>query len=460
MLLDLQSDGMVACLALVLYGAVLLALVLPRFRRCGALTRLIPGALVWHLVIFAFTSFWMLPYYAAEGGADCYRYHYDGLMVAQLIRSDNWGGISWGLSSAAISIITGFLYAPFGGDVYGVLFFSAVLGLCGGLYLCRAFSLWVTPAQLGRYSLVILFLPSFAMWTGYFGKDSWIALGLGLAAYGYSSMLKLRSSIGLWHLLAGVVIVTVIRPHIAATLAASMALAYLWGLTHARHGSILAKFTMAVMLIAMFALLVSVASGFLALSDLSADSMQEYARTQGAGNAMGGSAVEIQASPGVVGALLAFPRGVVRVLFQPFPWEIQSFNTGLAALENLFILWFILSHAMRLRKLLRGMIREPYVLFSSLFACALLLMFSLTPNLGLLSRQRAQFLPFLFAPLVAAETARKRAVRPARMTPGVGWPYSRGRALSGPRTGLPSTLVKCRILPSPRRTHGPRVDVS
>ena len=430
-----QSDGMVARLALVMYGLVLLALVLPRFRRCGALTRLIPSALVWHLIIFAFTSFWMLPYYAAM--ADCYGYHYHGLMVAQLIRSTDWGGISWGLGSAAIPIITGFLYAPFGGDVYGVLFFSAVLGFCGGLYLCRAFSLWATPAQLRRYSLVILFLPSFATWTGYFGKDSWIALGLGLSAYGYSSTFKLRSSIGLWHLLAGIAIVTVIRPHIAVTLAASMALAYLWGLARARQASIVVKLMMAVVLIATFALLASVARGFLGLSDVSADSMQEYLRTNSAGNAVGGSAVEVQAAPGVAGALRAFPRGVVRVLFQPFPWEIQSFNTGLAAAENLFILWFALSHARRLRELLRGMIREPYVLFSSLLACTLLLMFSLAPNLGLLSRQRAQLLPFLFAPLVAAETARKRVPRLVRMTLRVGWPYSRGRALSGPHTGLP-----------------------
>lgn len=435
MLLDWQSDGMVARLALVLYGVVLLALVLPRFRRSGALTTLLPGALVWHLVIFAFTGFWMLPYYAAS--SDCYWYHHDGMIVAQLIRSGNWGGIPWGLNTAAITIITGFLYAPFGGDVYGVLFFSAVLGLCGGLYLCRAFSLWATPAQLRKYSLIVLFLPSFALWTSTFGKDSWVTLGLGLTAYGYSSMLKLRGSIGLWHLLAGVGIVTVIRPHIAVTLVGSMALAYLWGLTQARRAPIVAKFTMAVMLIAMFALLAAVARGFLGLSDVSADSMQEYLRTRGAGNAVGGSVVEIQAAPGVAGALLAFPRGVVRVLFQPFPWEIQSFNTGLAAVENLFILWFALSHARRLRELLRAMLREPYILFSSLLACALLLMFSLTPNLGLLSRQRAQLLPFLFAPLVAAETARKRVARLARMTPGVGWPYSRGRALSGPHTGLP-----------------------
>jgi hypothetical protein len=246
-----------------------------------------------------------------------------------------------------------------------------------------------------------------------------------------------------------------IRPHIAVTLVASMIFAYFSGLMQARQTRIAAKLTMVVMLIAMLGLVAAVARGALGLSDVSADSMQGYLRTRSAGNATGGSAVEVRAAPGVAGAALAFPRGALRALFQPFPWEIRGFSTGLAAIENLFILWFALSHARRLRELLRGMVREAYVLFSSVLACALLLMFSLTPNLGLLSRQRAQLLPFLFAPLVAAETARKRAARLAHMTPAVAWPRSRGRTLSGPHTGLPSTLVKYRILPSRLRAHGP-----
>jgi hypothetical protein len=452
--LDWPSDGAGACAALVMYGLILLAVVLRSARR-GALAALIPGALAWHLVVWAFVSFWMLPYYTARGGADNYGYHLDGLMVAQLIRSGHWGGISRGLGTKAMPIFTGFLYAPFGGDIYGILFFSAVLGLCGGLYLCLAFSLWATPAQLRRYSLVVLFLPSFAAWTSFFGKDSWVALGLGLAAYGYSSMLKGRRSTGLWYLLAGVAIVTVIRPHIAVTLAASMVLAYMWGLTRARHTSIPAKLGMILTLIAMFALLASVARGFLGLPDYSADSMQEYARKLGKGNEIGGSVVEIQTAPGVAGALLGFPRGIVRVLFQPFPWEINNFNAGMAAAENLFILWFVLSHAGRLRKLFREMRRKPYVLFSSVLACAVLLMFSFLPNLGLLSRQRAQLLPFVFVPLVAAETVRKRASRLARIAVPAGWPYNSGRALARARTGFSSTPANRRIPPSPLHTRGP-----
>jgi hypothetical protein len=390
--LDWQSDGIGACVALVLYGVVLLAFLLPRLR-CKPITRLLPAALLWHLVIWAFVAFWMLPYYAGATGADCYGYHHNGLIVARLIRTGDWGSIPWGLSTAAMPIITGFLYAPFGGDIYGVLFFSAVIGFWGGLYLCRAFSLWATPAQLRKYSLVILFLPSFATWTSFFGKDSWVALGLGAAAYGYSSMVSPHGSRGgLWHILLGVAIVAVIRPHIAAALAASMAVAYVWGLTQARKASILTKLTMLIILSAMLGFLGLLARGFLGLSEVSANSMQEYAESHEKGNAIGGSAVEIEAAPGVTGALLAFPRGIVRVLFQPFPWEVHNFNAGLAALENLFILWFALSHARRLRRLFREIVQEPFVLFSSLFACALLLMFSFASNLGMLSRERAQLL--------------------------------------------------------------------
>src|SRR5208283_417531 len=246
----------------------------------GLLLKVIRVAMVWHLAIWAFISFWLVPYYVDKMAADCYGYHRDAMIVAQSIRAGDWGNIPWHLGTDTMPIVTGLLYVPFGGDIYGILFFSAALGLCAGLYLCRAFSLWATSAQLKKYSLIVLFLPSLGTWTGFFGKDSWVALGLGMAAYGYSSMLKPGRATGLWHLLAGVAIITVIRPHIAVTLAASMALAYVWGLTQSHRVSILAKLGTIALLIAMIGLLASVARGFLGLSDISANSMQEYARAK------------------------------------------------------------------------------------------------------------------------------------------------------------------------------------
>src|ERR1039458_7195303 len=254
-LLDWQSDGSGALAALTLYGLALLAFVLPHFRRSGVLTTLVARALAWRVVIWAFYAFWQLPYYMARTGSDSSWYHSEGMKVAQSIRDGAWGDISWGLGTPAMPIITGFLYAPFGGNIYGMLIFSAVVGFCAGLYFCRAFSLWATPAQLKTYSLIVLFLPSFTTWTSIFGKDSWVALGLGLAAYGYSALLKSHSAKTLTHLLGGMAIVTVVRPHIAVVLAGSGALAYLLGLAYRRSVSIFAKVGTALALIATFILL-------------------------------------------------------------------------------------------------------------------------------------------------------------------------------------------------------------
>jgi hypothetical protein len=405
-ILDWQSDGILARFMLMLSGLIVLLFVLPRVRQCRPLARLLPAALVWHFVAFLYTVFWMIPYYSTTG-LDCSYYHEHGIAIAPLIRAGDWANIPWGLGSDGMNIIMGFVYTPWGADVYGMMFLSAIIGLCGSLYFCLAFSLWASPVQTRRYSLIILFLPSFVTWTGLFGKDSWMALGLGLAAFGYSSMLKPHRR-GFYHLLAGIAIITTIRPHIAVAVAASAAVSYLWGLTKTNRGSILAKFQKIAMLLALLVLLGAVARGFLGLTEVSANSLQEVGQSNGEANQSGGSVVEVQTGNGVTGTLIGFPRGIVRVLFQPFPWEIHNVNTGLAAAENIFILWFALSHIGRLRKMFRGMAREPYILFSSILAGGLLLMFSLVPNLGILSRERAQLLPFLFALLMALEAVRKR----------------------------------------------------
>jgi hypothetical protein len=303
--------------------------------------------------------------------------------------------------------MTAFLYLPAGGDVYGMQFFSAVLGLCGSFYFCLAFAERAGPVQVKRYSKIILFLPSFGLWTGIFGKDSWIALGLGMAAFGHASLLKGRGN-GLWHLVGGITITTIIRPHISIAFVAAAAACYILSLTRNRRTSILLKIQIVVMLLVMVVGLASATQKFLKLDDVSVDTLAEYGEEHAAGNNIGGSAVEVRVGSGVTGVLLGFPQGIVRILFQPFPWEVRNFTMGLAALENLYILWFMVSHIGRIRSLFRRILHEPYALFSTIFAVALLLMFSLTPNLGLISRQRTQLLPFVFAPLIAAEVSRRR----------------------------------------------------
>ena len=46
------------------------------------------------------------------------------------------------------------------------------------------------------------------------------------------------------------------------------------------------------------------------------------------------------------GMLSEAPRGVVRVLLEPFPWEVHNVNSGLASFENLLIAWFLLRYGL------------------------------------------------------------------------------------------------------------------
>lgn len=411
--LDWPSDGPGARIGLVFLGILVLLITIRRVRSNRTVARLMPAALGWHLVTWAFTAFWMLPYYAQETGADCYGYHTNGMLIADLVRAFDWRDIPWGLNTAATEILTGFIYAPMGADVYGMLFFSSCIGLCGCAHICLAFGNWATPAKTWKFSLITLFLPSLALWTGLFGKDSWIALGLGIGAYGYSSLLKSYRLPALLHVLAGMAIVTVVRPYIAFALVISMATSYLWALTRTRRISILTKIQMVVLFIAAVSIAGAVAQRFLGLDEVSAQSLEEYGDTRAEGNAVGGSVVAVNATPGIAGTIEAFPRGVVRVLFQPFPWEAHNLSSAMAAIENLFILWFALRHLLFLRALVTQAVRDPYTLFSGVFATGLLLIFSLTPNLGLLSRERTQLLPFVFGLLVAGETQRNRRARPS-----------------------------------------------
>ncbi len=407
MLIDWYSDGWLARLGLIAVSIVLLTLLVRSARSCPPLIRLMRRGLFWHFIVFVGYVFWQIPYYGER--SDVFIYHNSGIEIAQLIRAGQWGDLPWALGTKAVDIIIGLLYAPFGADIYGCAIFSAVLGFGSAVYLCRAFSLWATPEQTRKYSLIVLFLPSFSVWTSIIGKDSWIALGVGLAAFGYSNMNRSATLKGLGHFVLGFLITIAIRPHIALAIAGSMAGAYIWGLTRRNVVSLPMKLFRIAVLISLVGGLYPLTLRFAGFSDdASAGNVEEYMERSGEANAAGGSVVEVQTAPGIVGAIRGFPRAVVRVLLEPFPWEVHNLNAALAAAENLFVGWFILMRARRLRRMVGEVIRRPYFLFAFIITIGLLAMFSYVPNLGLLSRQRAQLLPFLFAVLVAGDLVRPR----------------------------------------------------
>jgi hypothetical protein len=84
------------------------------------------------------------------------------------------------------------------------------------------------------------------------------------------------------------------------------------------------------------------------------------------------------------------------VLFRPFPWEARSPAMAMTALENIFFLWFFVSRGKVLWANLK-LSRKNMLLALCIFLSLGIMAFqSGTGNLGLIARQRVQFLPYLF----------------------------------------------------------------
>jgi hypothetical protein len=359
------------------------------------LNRLAARIVGWRILVFLFTVLWFVPYYA--NASDAMRYHGEGQLVADLIRSGQWDQIDWALGTRAMSDIIGLFYVPFGGNLYAMYLISALIGLAAALYFIKAFALFQPARSAKSYALMLIFLPSFSMWSCVLGKDSLAALGLALISYGYAIWLKGRHGRAVAHIVAGLIVVGVVRAHMALIGLVGAFVTEIVCTGAGARTTFQGKMVRVVAIFAMLYLLVPVTRDFAAVDESSTTGVLNRMDVGTQGNQYGGSAVETQTISGPLALAKFFPVGVVRVLFQPFPWQANNPNSALAALENLFILYLVLKKLKHLPRLFVGIRSRPYSCYCLIVAFELLVLLGPTPNLGLLSRERAQLLPFFFA---------------------------------------------------------------
>jgi hypothetical protein len=154
-----------------------------------------------------------------------------------------------------------------------------------------------------------------------------------------------------------------------------------------------------VALLAFFAL--NQAADFLGMEDFSISAIEKELTEQTARTSQGGSQVEtgeVSLTP------LSVPQGMVKVLLQPFPWEVETRFQLLASLECVAMGAFIL---LRIRSLTFSLVRArttPFLIYCWTFVILYAVSFSSVANYGLLTRQRSLALPALFV-LLAVEPA-------------------------------------------------------
>lgn len=341
-----------------------------------------------------------------DGQADSSMYSSTGALLARQFRDGDFvvdiGRPVQG--TGFIQILTGAVYTVTGAtDLGGFLVFSW-LGFWGLYLFHRAFVRAVPRGDHLRYARLVFFLPSLLFWPSSIGKEAWICLGLGLAAYGAARALT-RAVGGIPLIALGLLMVAMVRPHVAALVAVSVFAAYVLR-RHPGSGSLTAMGGKVVGIVVLgVGLIVAVGQleQFLGVDAFDQESVQVTLDEVTAQTGQGGSYVEgtqTDLSP------RRFPRAFLNVMFRPYPWQATNLQALVAAAEALLLLVLFVAGWRRLLGALRAALDTSYVILCGCYTVLFVYGFSSFANYGILVRQRVQVLPF-FLVLLAMPAFRR-----------------------------------------------------
>jgi hypothetical protein len=328
-----------------------------------------------------------------DGSADYRLYHQQGQLVADQLRIQ-WWPIDLGffpvVGNGFVFVLTGFGQLLVGPSIVGVGMLFSWCGFVGYYLFFRAYRTVAPDAPPMRFAVLVCFLPSLLFWPSGIGKDAWMALTLGMATYGVARVLThvrggyLLTALGMG---AG----ALVRPHVMLIFFAAFAPAFLLRRSRARQVLTPGKVLVLIALVIGGAILLGRVEEYLGVDTLDSQSVETVLDDVEAKSDFGGSTFEAQRP-----SVLRLPQSIVTVMFRPFPFEATNAQSLIASLEGLLLLALCLMNWRRLTRALRNMLAEPFVLGCVVFVLLFAAMFATIPNFGLLVRQRAQVLPFLF----------------------------------------------------------------
>lgn len=295
--------------------------------------------------------------------------------------------LAGGPGTQLVRVVTGVIYALVGPNMLaGFLVFS--WASFWGLYLFhRAFRTAMPTGDARRYAYFLLLWPSVLFWSSGIGKDAWMFLMIGLAAWGMAQAFANRKA-GLVALAIGLVGTALERPHISLMFVTALAGAYLLRRRprRTRLGPVSKLLGLGMIAgLGAFAVMSFVSSfGLHGLSLSSAQRVMAEARTE---SEPGHSAI----SGGTT------PFGMATLLFRPFPQEARDVTAMAASLEGMFLFATFVVSRRRLLTALRLLRRNGYVIFCVLYSAMFIIAFSVISNFGVLVRQRIQVTPFVLA---------------------------------------------------------------
>jgi hypothetical protein len=326
------------------------------------------------------------------GRGDFQRYTENGRQLAAVIRSGTLPEQARETGTPFMDFLAGLLFTVAPPNVLVGFAVFSLLAFFGAYLFLQAFRTAVPDGAHRRYAWLIFLLPTMVFWPSSLGKEAWLVFTLGVASYGAARVLR-RMRYGYVVLALGGVGVYLVRPHMAALFAVSLAAAFLLRSRDPtiRRGHLGWLFGL---------VLVGLATGYAASNfgeevprDESVEGStvdQVFAETDRR-TSQGGSGFESRP----VRSPADLAHALVTVPFRPLPFETHNAQALAASLEGVFLIVLFFLSAPRLRTLPRTVLRRPYVALASAYNLGFVVAFSNVGNFGILTRQRAQLLPFL-----------------------------------------------------------------
>ncbi|MEP6978818.1 MAG: hypothetical protein ABI948_12275 [Thermoleophilia bacterium] len=320
-----------------------------------------------------------------SGKSDAENYHRAGLELARRIRSGNFDlRLGSKPGEGAMRVQAGIVQLLIGPSRLAAFLVYSSLGFWGLFFFYRAFLIGVPDGDARLYLLLLCFLPTLVLLPSLISKQAWMLFTLGLASLGAAHLVTGEERRGLALAGAGIALAAIVRPHIAAMFAVSLAVGsarLLQGRPALRNAALSST-----------AALVALAAKYVHRWGVEPrGGLASLLRQAGAKSNYGGSAF----TPATPARLRDVPLAVATVLFRPHPLEAQSAGVRVASLESMFLLALTVA---RLRSF-AGAPASPYARVALTFSGLFTLAYSGVGNFGLLVLHRTQLLPFYFVPI-------------------------------------------------------------
>jgi hypothetical protein len=395
-----------------IWGPALLVLAFPLCRwvanRTGEpeIAGFLFGAAVLKIIVGASVRYYMVD--SVYGYGDSVRYDRVGGELAGSFRQGVFEDLGRISGTRLLEIVTGVVQAVIGQTIMGSFLVFAAFGFLGMCFFYLAFCELLPDGDRTLYRRLLFLTPTVWFWPSSIGKEAFIMMCMGAAAYGFSRLLTghagglVIGGLGLWGAMA-------LRPHIALMLMVGV-LAALPALrpriAEADRHRVGGWKRVALLLAVVLALPVVLSSveELFGLDQFNIDTATEALEEVADRTAKGGS----DFTPSDPANPLGYLRGTVTVVARPFLWEAQGGGV-ISALETTAIATISFVALLRRRRAALMAMRERWARFAAGYVLAYIWGFSVISNFGILARQRSLLLPLLFV-LVAASTPTVRPV--------------------------------------------------